>query len=1308
MLSIRLDPTTRRDWEEYSSTKEAITFKELTSFIQRRVTVLQSIQAKTIEAQPSTAQKKLVQRSVSSHGASQFNLPILQPRLRLPRSSSQSVALLLAANTIDLPATSVDTSTWDMPPSIQLADPSFDSTNPVDIIIGAEIFFDVFKVAGRIPLGNNLPVLVNSVFGWVVAGKSTISPSVATVTDIHKLMEKFWTIEEDSSSTAYSVEEAACEEHFQRTVARTPEGRYVVRLPFKEDVLNQLTDNRRTAVRRFHLLQGRLVRNHDLHQQYKAFIDEYLHLGHMQRIHDYENPAVQNYYFPHHAVIREESTTTKLRVVFDASCKTPNGPSLNDALMVGPTVQEDIRSITMRSRKHQVMVVADAKMMYRQVLVDPRDCRVQLIVWKPSPDHPMETYQLKTVTYGTASAPFLATRVLIQLADDEGHHFPLAAKALKKDVYVDDLFSGGNNAAEVIELRNQLDALLAKGGFQLRKWASNDEAVLEGIPPENRALKNSVDLDRDQVIKTLGLHWEPDCLRYKADLPSDTAEKSITKRIALSLIARLYDPLGLVGPVVTAAKVFMQNLWMLKNDDGSSWSWDKELPIEYQTRFTNYQTQLPRLNELRIDRCILLPEPESIQIHIFADASQLAYGACVYVRSTDASGMVKVALLTAKSRVAPLKKQSIPRLELCGALLAAQLFEKVKSSLQLDAECYFWLDSTVVLCWLNASPSAWNTFVANRTSKIQLATQHCSWNHIAGLENPADCISRGIAADAIIGFDLWWQGPEWLRQPQESWPIAKGTHDQPSDALEEARRISIAAPSSPNEPSFVDLLVEKFSDYQRLLRIVAYCLRFLQNCRKQSSDRVKSTLLKREELLDAESLLMRLVQQQAFSEEWKQLQHSERISVKSRLKWFHPFISSEQLIRIGGRLGNAQQPYDSKHQILLPSSHTLSSLLVRSYHERHLHAAPQLLLNLLRQRYWIIGARNLAKRVVHKCVTCFRARPRMLEQFMAELPASRTTASRPFTVTGVDYWGPIQLKPIHRRAAPGKAYVAVFVCFSTKAVHLELVADLSTPKFIQALRRFVSRRGLCSDLHSDNGRNFVGANNELRDLVSSKEHRNAITQECNQQGIRWHFNPPRASHFGGLWEAAIHSAQKHFIRVLGKHTLAFDDMETLLCQIECCLNSRPIIALSDDPTDYEPLTPGHFLTGSALKSVPDGNYTDIVTNRLRQWHLVQKLFQELWKRWHLEYLSTLQPRSKWCNPPIQLQQDQLVILRDENTTPMHWPMARIHQTHPGPDGDIRVVTVQTSTGRYIRPVSKICLLPVKSSSDQNINSVAIQ
>ncbi|XP_062703655.1 uncharacterized protein LOC134286102 [Aedes albopictus] len=1491
MLSTRLDSTTRRDWEEHSTSQQTVKFKDLTEFIQRRVTVLQSMQVKVVDTPSSTHIKRPAQRSVSSHGASQVNLrkclacsehhplylcgtfsklsledkekevrrhqlcrnclrkghqsrdcssstncrkcrgrhhtllcsnnstnqptskpadhqhpkttessPSLESPINSASATVESVScssashqqklvllatamiilvddsgaehigralldsgseccfvterfaqrmkvqrkkiylpisgigqsstqakqkfsstirsrvgeytttvemLVLPRVTVDLPTTSIDTSKWEFPPGINLADPSFDKTNPVDIILGAEIFFELFRVPGRIRLGEHLPVLVNSVFGWVVSGKSTVSASsppvvanVATVADIHQLMEKFWKIEEDDSYKPYSVEEQACEEHFCRTVTRTSEGRYIVRLPFKEGILDQLSDNRRTAVRRFHLLQTRLVRNPDLHHQYKAFIDEYNDLGHMQRIHEYEEPTTKRFYLPHHAVLREESSTTKLRVVFDASCKTPSGPSLNDALMVGPTVQEDIRSIIMRSRKHQVMIVADVKMMYRQILVDPRDTSVQLIVWKPSPDQPMETYELKTVTYGTSSAPFLATRVLIQLADDEGSNYPVAAPVLKKDFYVDDLFSGGKNTAEVIVLRNQLEALLAKGGFQLRKWASNDVAALDGIPSENRALKNSVELDRDQVIKTLGLHWEPatDCLRYKIEVPPNPPDQPLTKRRALSLIARLYDPLGLVGPVVTTAKVFMQKLWTLKDEEGTTWTWDRELPKEYQDQWTDYQSGLPNLNNLRINRCILLPEAETIQIHIFADASQLAYGTCAYIRSTNAAGVVKVSLLSAKSRVAPLKQLSIPRLELCGALLAAELYEKVKSSLQLDAKCYFWLDSTVALCWINASPSAWGTFVANRTSKIQLATPNCSWHHISGTENPADCLSRGLTADTIIDFDLWWHGPQWLKQHQSHWPISHLASEQPLEAMEEARRLAAAAPSSPADPSFVDEVVGKFSDYSRLIRVIAYCHRFLRNCR--NATRQRTSLLNIDELMESENSIIRLVQQQAFSQEWKQLWNNLPVSPKSRLKWFHPFVSSEQLIRIGGRLGNAVQPYDTKHQILLPRSHPLSLLLIRNYHERHLHAAPQLLLSILRQRYWVIGARNLAKSVVHNCIVCFKARPKRLEQFMAELPAPRITASRPFSVTGVDYWGPIRLKPTHRRAAPGKAYIAVFICFCTKAVHLELVADLSTAKFIQSLRRFVSRRGLCADLYSDNGRNFVGAANELKQLVNSKEYRKAVAQECNAHQIRWHFNPPHASNFGGLWEAAIQSAQKHFVRVLGTNTLPFDDMETLLCQIEACLNSRPLVALSDDPTDYEPLTPGHFLTGSALKSVPDVNYTEIASNRLTKWHHVQKLFQQLWKRWHLEYLSTLQPRSKWLSPPVQIEENQLVLLCDENSPPMKWPTARIHQTHPGPDGIVRVVTLQTPTGRFLRPVNKVCLLPIASSFDQ--------
>ncbi|XP_062716004.1 uncharacterized protein LOC134291800 [Aedes albopictus] len=1228
-------------------------------------------------------------------------------RSRLSNYSANVEILVLPKVAIDLPSVAVNTSSWEIPPGIELADPAFHQTGPIDLILGAEVFFEFFKVSGRINLGPGLPTLVNSVFGWVVSGKnnrsaaaSPIVANIATVADLNQLMEKFWSIEEDSARSCHSVEEAACEEHFRQTVSRTLEGRYVVSLPVKQDVLDNLKDNRRTAIRRLHLLQNQLARNDELCQQYRSFMDEYLQLEHMSLVKDYQQTPQLCYHLPHHAVIREDSTTTRVRVVFDASCRSSNGPSLNDALMVGPTVQEDLRSITMRSRIRPILLNADIKQMYRQILTDEPSNRLQHIVWSPSPDTPLQTYELKTVTYGTACAPFLATRVLQQLADDEQEEFPEAADVLRQDFYVDDLFSGAHTIEEAITLRKQLEVLLGRGGFELRKWASSEPAVLEDVPTDKLALKSSVDLDRDQCIKTLGLHWEPssDTLRYKTQLPATTTNEPSTKRTVLSHIARLFDPLGLVGPVVTSAKIFMQAIWTLTDDDGRPWSWDKELPTAFKDRWTTYQSQLPSLNELRVQRCVLLPAPTSIQIHIFTDASENAYGACVYLRSTDSNGSIKVALLSSKSKVSPLKRQSIPRLELCGALMGAQLYEKVVASLRLKADTFFWVDSTVVLSWLKSSPSTWATFVANRVSKIQLATKNCTWNHVAGVQNPADVISRGTTAEALIDNRLWWYGPEWLHRDPIEWPTAQPPHPPSEEVLREVKKSHLTACPASEEPSFIDQHVQKFSNYAPMLRITAYCLRFLRNCRLNSNQRSSCTFLTTEEIDRAEAALVRLVQLQCFSSDIEQLQRQQHLSAKSRLRWFHPFLDDDQILRIGGRLGNSRLSFTSKHPVILPSSHAFSALLVRSFHLRHLHAAPQLLLTLLRLRYWVIGARNLARRTVHSCVTCFRNRPKMIEQFMAELPAARVTATQPFAVTGIDYWGPIQIQPQHRRAAPRKAYVAVFVCFCTKAVHLELVADLSTQKFIQALRRFVSRRGLCSEIYSDNGRNFVGAAKELRHLLRSQEHRAAVVQECTKNGIKWRFNPPTASHFGGLWEAAIASAQKHFTRVLGPRILAFDDTETLLAQIECCLNSRPLVPISDDPSDFEPLTPGHFLIGSSLKALPDWDYSAIPYNRLYHWQQTQKIFQDIWRRWHTEYLSTLQPRTKWLSPSKPIEVGRLVILKDERIPPMRWEMARITDLHPGADGIVRVVTLQTPHGKYTRPVSKICLLPIAPSS----------
>ncbi|XP_055604451.1 uncharacterized protein LOC129752705 [Uranotaenia lowii] len=743
--------------------------------------------------------------------------------------------------------------------------------------------------------------------------------------------------------------------------------------------------------------------------------------------------------------------------------------------------------------------------------------------------------------------------------------------------------------------------------------------------------------------------------------------------------------------------MFMQTLWSLNSDDGKPWGWDQPLPPSLTTYWQNYYAQLPVLDQLRIPRCVVLPEFESIQLHLFSDASENAYGACAYFRSKDSSGSISVGLLTAKSKVAPLKKRSIPRLELCEALEAAQLYQKISSTFGKKFETFFWVDSTTVLAWLKATPSVWTTFVANRVSKIQLATVGASWNPVAGQENPADHLSRGIDAKTLISCKLWWNGPNWLRSDdflQLTSPSSTSfeTHLE----FRTSKPVGLTASA---DSSFIDSFVGRFSKYQTMLRVTAFCLRLSRKSR--SAEARKRSFLSATEIRDAENALIRLVQAREFSEHVAALQTSKPAPIRSQLRWFTPFLDADRLMRVGGRIDKSALNYDAKHQILLPYNHRFSALLVECFHERHLHAAPQLLLGILRLRYWITGARKLARTIVHRCIICVRARPKLVEQFMAELPKERVIAARPFSVSGVDYWGPILLKPPHRRAAPIKAFVAVFVCFTTKAVHIELVFDLTTAKFIQALRRFVSRRGPPSDIYSDNGRNFLGASNELRKLLRSSEHSKGVSIECSDCNIRWHFNPPRASHFGGLWESAINSAQKHFLRVVRDRPLAYDDMDTLLCQIECCLNSRPITPLSDDPTDFEPLTPGHFLVGTSLKSVPDENLHDIPSNYLRKWQQTQQLLQDIWRRWHLEYLSSLAQRAKWHNSPVILRENQLVLLKEDGTPPIRWPTARITKLHPGTDGITRVVTLQTPKGSCTRPVAKVCLLPIASSAEES-------
>ncbi|XP_018367879.1 PREDICTED: uncharacterized protein LOC108764239 [Trachymyrmex cornetzi] len=491
---------------------------------------------------------------------------------------------------------------------------------------------------------------------------------------------------------------------------------------------------------------------------------------------------------------------------------------------------------------------------------------------------------------------------------------------------------------------------------------------------------------------------------------------------------------------------------------------------------------------------------------------------------------------------------------------------------------------------------------------------------------------------------------------------------------------------------------ERFSSLSKLIRITALCLRFVNNARNRGVRAVGR--ITTQELLNSNLRLVKIVQQTAFKQDLHVLKTQGTVSRQSRLLCLSPFIDNLGIIRVGGRLQRATISCDAKHPILLPANHPFTCLVIRHEHQRQLHAGAQATLAAIRIRYWPLSARNSVKRCIRECIICRKADPRACEAIMSELPAYRVTPSKPFERSGVDYCGPFHIRSGQlRNAKIVKAYVAAFVCLSTKAVHIELVSDLSTEAFLNALKRFMARRGKVRHIYSDNGTNFQGASNTLKELyymLLSKDHQDKLNYLLKEDLIEWHFISLHAPHFGGIWEAAVKSTKLHLKRVVGDSVLTFEEMYTVLTQVEAVLNSRPITPLSSDPNDLSYLTPGHFLVGDSLTAVPQQDVMYSPTSRLSRWQRVSQIFQHFWRRWSREYLQQLQQRTKWqqskgLHPVI----GDMVMLQENDSLPLHWTIGRIENVFPGTDGIPRVVSVRTAKGTYKRPITKICVLPLR-------------
>ncbi|XP_075158007.1 uncharacterized protein LOC142231277 [Haematobia irritans] len=1207
-------------------------------------------------------------------------------------------ALVVPGLSGNLPTRSISPHILKNFPNLQLADPKFYESSRIDLLIGADVFNQILLDNIRRNICGSL-IAQETVFGWIVTGPIQNNTNVSsystivsyfTETTLEKQLKRFWEVENLPQNPLPSSADEYCEKLYSDTTSRDCDGRYIVSLPFKEPFLDksiQLGQSRATAYAQFVRNEHRLLKIPDLKHKYDTVIQEYLDLRHMEAV---ASPPLdghsENYYLPHHSVMKPESTTTKVRVVFNASCPTSSGKSLNDILYPGPVLQRDITILLLKWRFYRYVFSADIEKMYRQIKVNSRDTPFQRILFRSDPSGPIHDYELKTVTFGVNAAPFLAIRTLLQLAADSKSRFPLASEIIENDMYVDDIITGAHNMDSALVAKKQLIAALDSACFPLRKWASNSTEILSDMPKQHLLKEDFLSFEDSSQTKTLGVRWnaKSDRFIFSTNVLSHRAE--YTKRQVLADIAKIFDPAGWLAPIVILAKILMRKIWL------SGEGWDENISHDCLRDWKKFRDSYSMVESIQLPRWVSYSPTCKIEFHAFSDASENAYATAIYVRVLLENNSICVNLLASKSRVSPVKTLSIPKLELCGATLMAETVDSIIPSMKIpNAEIYKWTDSTIVLAWLQRPPCHWKVFVANRVSIIANKIGTDKWLHINTAYNPADLASRGVYPQDLINNSLWWHGPEWLQKPEDCWPSnANSFHDTDLEKKPVCVHMTVL-------PDSEDIL-QRFSSFNRAIRVLCYVYRFIHNTSsKYVSCNHPTRSLSTQEVLKVKNCLIMLAQKKFFPKEYQALSQKRDVPKTSSILNLNPFLDSNGLIRSLGRLVYSPSlDYDEKHPIILSYHSYFTKLLVQFTHVHvSLHGGNQEVVNLIRMQYWVPRLRNLVKSVIHSCKICVLHKKKTLSQMMAALPPERTTFHRPFYSTGIDFAGPFDIKSfIGRGSRLTKGYVCLFVCFATKAIHLELTSSLSTPVFLAAFQRFISRRGCPRHIYSDNGTNFVGASKEIsRNFLEAS--RSGIISQFIHQNVSWHFIPPGAPHMGGLWEAGVKSFKTHFKKVSGGFKYSFEEFCTLLAKIEACLNSRPISTMSENPGDLNPLTPGHFLTGNAILAPPEPISDDRPESIVNRWQRVKVLHHHFVQRWKSEYLKELHKRNKWKQPEKNIDIDSIVVIRDENTSPNEWRIGRVTRFFPGKDNRVRVAELYTQKGVITRPIVKLVILPTQ-------------
>ena len=1293
---------------------------------------------------------------ITSKAAQQLNLPLTKANLRFSGVSGapckpakhcteMNISNLEGTKTLQLKAAVVPIVTELIPAQemapiddlphlagLQLADPTFHIPGQIDILLGAKVFVDILTKQ-MVKGFDGEPAAMETIFGWAIVGAvrslekyntpmpvgvALLRPEDQILTDHFK---QYWMSEqpEEPIRSISSIEQEVQQLYTQDTVYDKKKKLYTVKLPW-DNAAPPLGESRVQALKRFHANEASMEKKGKL-SECQAVIQNYLDLEHAELVPASEPLPPRINYLPYHYVMKNSSTTTKIRAVFDGSAITSSGISLNNSLLVGPTLHPTLVRILLKFRHYPVAITADISKMYRAVGLDKESRDVHRFLWRSNTNQAVQDFRMNRVTFGISASPYLAVRTLQQTALDHGSKFPEATKHILGSFYVDDLIAGAETEEKATQLYSEIRQILSKGGFNLCKWRSSSASVLHSIPTELQETLHTKEVKNEHhpsQPKALGLEWDSDidCMRPCISPPGSYTP---TKRGLAADIAKTFDAMGWISPTTILMKMLQQKLWQLKI------SWDDEVPPDMKKLHERWRKQLSLLTEIKLPRCYIRKDaiPLTVELQGFADSSKMAQGAVVYLRTTYDEHPPLISLVYAKTKVTPIKiieeiekrekealkksKQqsqededeksfldpSIHKLELSAAELLSNLLVTVQEVLDIpDNDVHAWSDSSTVLSWLDGRPKDYKVYVTNRINLILKRTRPQTWLYVPTKSNPADCASRGLMPADLLNHKLWWEGPDWLKEEPYQIP-----HQPPRKPLAapEQRTVSCHLVQLPPVPD----LERQFTDYHKLLTTTAWCLKFigcLTHARPPDPGK-EVKLLTATEVKQAEHFLVKRSQARTLAEDHQALSLGKDLPNNSRLKALAPYLDGEKLLRVGGRLSHSSLNISQQRPLIVDGKDILVRILFSHMHLCLAHCGPSLLLSATGYRFYVIGARKLSRTICNQCIKCRRTRPHPQPQQMGQLPAERTLPSPAFQSTGMDFAGPFTIKMGYvRKPVHLKAHICIFVCFSTKAIHVEVISDEKTDAFLAGMDRFVARRGRPHTIWSDNGPNFVGAKNRLNNLyqlLTKKEAESSIHQHLLRNRIEWKNSPARSPNFGGLWEAAVRSMKYHLKRVVGPLILSFEELTTVACQVEACLNSRPIIAISSHNEDgISTLTAGHFLMMKPPTAYPSDPSPMKEPNLSTKWKMCQAIIQHFWNRWHHEYLQTLQARTKWNKIQPNLQEGDIVVLKEDKLFTCHWPIAKIIKTYPGSDGLVRVALIKTATSTYKRPVNKLALL----------------